>query len=408
MLHDGTNRKRIDVDQLEVGMYCEDVYNEEGVFILSASIPVSNLEQISILKRLGVKSVEIDISKGKDVSLGPRKESSGPILASLSTDSPTSFGIELPRARDVYSKTMEAARDAVKSLKLGKEFPAREIEDMAEEVVGSILRNPDALMGITQIKGYDEGTFEHSVNVAILTCSLAHSIGYERDVLKEAGIGGLLHDIGKTWIPENIVNKPAKYTEAEFTVMKRHPEYGIEIIKGRKGISDMSKVVIIQHHERINGQGYPRGLKGNQIHPIGLIAGLVDAYDAMTSNRVYRPSMTPQQALATIYNEIDKEYPKVISEHFVKLLGVYPVGSFVRLCNGEMGIVVKINRSEIMAPDVLMLYSRDGRKLAVPIEYRLSQKIKEKGGDMYAIEKSLSPRTFGVNVADYLKVKISV
>lgn len=399
-----TNLKRISIDQVEVGMYCEDVYNEQDILILSAHIPIATPDQITLLKNLGVKSVEINLTRGKDVvrrDAKPRKDA-GPSPAAVSLIE------ELPRAREVYSRTIETARNALKAIRLGKAFPIEQIETMVEEIVGSIIRNPDALVSLSQIRGYDEYTYEHSVNVAILVCSLGHSMHIEKEEILQGGIGSLLHDIGKTWIPEHIVNKPGKLTDPEYAIMKRHPEYGLQIVKDRKGITDLSKTVIIQHHERINGRGYPHGLKADAIHHMGLIAGVADVYDAMTSNRVYRPAFTPQHSLATIYNGIDNEFPRTIAEHFIKLLGVYPVGSFVKLVSGELGVVTRINREEMLAPDMIILFSAAGERLDRPMEYRLAERIKENDGLQYSIEKSVNPRSYGVDINEFIKAKISV
>ena len=396
------NLKRISIDQVEAGMYCEDVYNEHNVLILSAHIPIATEDQIQLLRNLGVKTLEINLSRGKDVS-----EKLGAVGAAEKKPFYIPLVEELPRAREVYTRTIETARSALKAIRLGQSFPIEQIETMIEEILGSIIRNPDALMSLSQIRGYDEYTYEHSVNVAILVCSLGHALNFEKEIIKQGGVGGLLHDIGKTWIPEHIVNKPGKLTDPEYTIMKRHPEYGIEIVKDRKGISDLSKKVIIQHHERINGKGYPHALQSDQIHELGLIAGVADVYDAMTSNRVYRPAHTPQQSLATIYNGIGQEYPKVISEHFIKLMGVYPVGSFVKLHSGEMGIVIRVNHDDILAPDMLVLFSAEGQRLAEPSEYQLS-KMSGKNGNKYAIEKSINPRAYGVDIAEFIKGKISI
>jgi HD-GYP domain-containing protein (c-di-GMP phosphodiesterase class II) len=233
-------------------------------------------------------------------------------------------------------------------------------------------------------------------------------LGYAKDSIVEAGVGAFLHDLGMTWIPENIVNKPDTLTEAEYTVMKRHPAYGIEILRDRKGISDLSKVIIMQHHERLNGKGYPKGLKNTQIHVMGSIAGIADVYDAMTSDRVHRSAFTPQQALAMLYGSIGKEFPLTVTEHFVKLLGVYPVGSFMQLVSGEKGIVIRVRKEKILSPDIIVLFAADGKKLGMPIEYQLSHLERQTGGKRYAIDKSLNPKDFHIKVAEYVKEKIAM
>lgn len=396
-------RKRIRVDDLQVGMYCADVYSADGVLILAAHIPVSNLEQISILKRLGVSTVEIDTSKGKDFI--PVKQPSLPIPAAIKSPatSDVPYAAELPVAKGIYRKTIHSVQNAIKAIKLGKSYSTHEIEDTVKDIVESVLRNSDALMNICQIRGYNEYVYEHSVNVTILACVLCHILGYEKDTIIEAGIGTFLHDIGMIWIPEAIVNKPEKLTDAESMVIKRHPQYGLEILKDRKGISILSKTIVFQHHERLNGKGYPRGIKGTAVHELGSIAGIADAYDAMTSNRTHRPALTPQQALAFLYSVSDKEFPKKITEHFVKLLGVYPVGSFVRLLSGEMGIVIRVRKEKILSPDVLVLFDAQGRRLHSPVEYQLSQMAQGSGNNRFTIDKSLDPYEFGIKITDYTR-----
>lgn len=402
--------KRISVDEIETGMYCADVYNAEGIFILAAHIPVSNPEQIAILKRLGVKHVDIDLTKGKDLTdaIHTVTAEEFPGITRRPSASDRSYVEELPKAKDLYRKTLQSVRHAIQAIKLGKSFSSRDIEVTVEEIVESILRNADAMVNISQIRGYDDYLYEHSVNVTILACALCHELGYAKDTIVEAGVGAFLHDLGMTWIPENIVNKPDTLTEVEYAVMKRHPAYGIEILRNRKGISDLSRVVVLQHHERLNGNGYPKGLKNNQIHVMGAVAGIADVYDAMTSDRVHRSAFTPQQALAILYNAIDKEFSRAITENFVKLLGVYPVGSFVQLAGGEKGIVLRVRKERILSPDIAVLFAGDGNKLSVPVEYQLSQMEQLPGGKRYVIDKSLNPKDYQIKIADYVKEKIAL
>jgi putative nucleotidyltransferase with HDIG domain len=401
-------RRRISVDELQVGMYCSDVYSAEGVLILAAHIPISNPEQVAIFKRLGVETVDIDVSKGDDVRPVAPKAVPAPVAAESTVAIPTSYASEFPVAKNLYRKTILSVQHAISAIKIGKAYSTQEIEETVKGIVESVLRNPDALLNIAQIRGYNEYVYEHSVNVTILACALCHIMEYEKDAIIEAGVGAFLHDLGMIWIPETIVNKPDKLTEAESIVIKRHPQYGIEILKDRKGISELSKTIVIQHHERLNGKGYPRGLKGDQVHEVASIAGIADAYDAMTSNRVHRGALTPQQALAFLYKVSDREFPKKVTEYFVRLLGVYPVGSFVRLTSGEMGIVIRVRKNRILSPDILVLFDKSGTKCASPAEYRLSEMVTESGKERFSIDKSLNPYEFGITVSDYTKGMSSV
>jgi hypothetical protein len=174
-------------------------------------------------------------------------------------------------------------------------------------------------------------------------------------------------------------------------------------LKDYKGISDFSKTIVIEHHERYNGQGYPKGLRGDSIKEIALIAAVADVYDAMTTDRIYRAAWLPQKALALIFQGCDKEYSRRIVELFTKHLGIFPVGSFVKLYSGEMGVVVRTEKGELLAPDVLVLFSNDGQRLNKPLEYRLTKKQKEVGGEKFRIEMSLNPNNYGVRVEEFIK-----
>ena len=398
---------RVSIDDIEIGMNLEDVFNEKGKLLLT-SVTVTSKEQIDALRRQGVlyayvtdptKSETSNHSTNRSTSDETHQDS----LEKEISLREKSYYKELSKAKEVHKATLEAARSTLQAARFGKQVEIKAIELAAEEVVSSILRNPDALVSLSQIKGYDEYTYVHSINVGILITSLVHFMGYPEEQLLEAGIGGLLHDIGKMRVPERILNKPGKYTSEEFSIMKRHPEEGIKLLKNTRSISDFSKLVIIEHHERYNGRGYPKGIPGTGIHEIGLIAAVSDVYDAMTTDRVYRPAWTPQKALAMIFQGCDLDYSRRIVELFTKHLGIYPVGSFVKLVSGEMGVVIRVDKGAILAPDVLILFDKDGKLLKKPVEYRLFNLQKTEKADRYHIEISLNPDVFNIRTSDYIQ-----
>jgi putative nucleotidyltransferase with HDIG domain len=398
MLANPEDLRMIGIDELSVGMFVGDVLNKDGILLLSADSIITGTDQIDTLRRQGVSRLYINVKKGKDlppavvVDRGLRVREA-------------EYYKELEKAKEIHQKTVETAREALDSIRNGKSFSVSKVEKAAEEIVESLLRNSDALISLSQIKGYDEYTYTHSVNVSVLTSSLAYALGYNRDQLLQVGVGGVLHDIGKMQVPEAILNKPGKYTDAEFSVMKRHPEYGMAIVKDKKDISEFSKSIIVLHHERYNGKGYPHGLKGSEIDEIGLIAAVADVYDALTSNRVYRAAWTPQKALAVIFQGCDKDYSRDIVERFTRQMGIYPVGSFVRLVSGEMGVVTRVDRGNLLAPTVLVLFNASGTGLEKPLEYDLSKKLQEEEGHRYSVEISLDPRPYNVNVTEYIDEK---
>jgi putative nucleotidyltransferase with HDIG domain len=316
---------------------------------------------------------------------------------------PASFPEELARARLTYKRVLQTISKAFRAVRLGQTFSYAEIDQGATAIVESLGRNPDALVSLSLVKGNDKYLIEHSANVAILGAALALAMGYESDTLLEIAFGGLLHDIGMGWVPEKIFSNFGNISEAEFSIVKRHPEYGIEIAKSHATMPDRVKKIIGQHHERLSGRGYPHGLAGNRIDYFALITGAADVYDALTTDRPYGKALTPPQALSTIYSGMEKEFPKAISEHFVKVTGVYPVGTFVVLGSGEKGIVTKINRDGFLIPDIVVLFSADGKRLAQPVEVSLAERTLQENGGRFKISRVLNPQADGVTVADILK-----
>lgn len=395
--------KRIDINHVRVGMYLEDVFSDDGLLLLSANTSVDSVSQIEKLKKQGVRSVFINTQKGDDVRTDPGAQTRIDAIAEKKREA--AYYEELTRAKDVHQKAVETAHDVLSSIRKGRPLSTVKIEKLAEEIVDSILRNPDALVSLVQIKGYDEYTYVHSVNVGVLVTSLANSLGYGPQKLFEAGVGGLLHDIGKMRVPEHILNTPGKLTEPEFIIMKRHPAYGLEIVNDRKNVSAVSKAAIIEHHERYNGRGYPKGLTGDLISEIGLITSIADVYDALTSDRVYRAAWTPQKTLALIFQGADIDYSRNMVEKFTKLLGIYPVGSFVQLKSKELGVVTRIDKGNLLAPVVLVLFDAHSRRLENPVEYELSRKLADENGEQFKIMVSLNPKAYNVDVGEYISSK---
>lgn len=389
--------KKIQIDNLQIGMTLGDTLDSKGNLLFVSGTTVKDVQQIELLKTHGIKSVYVI-----DTDNSNKEISNSTPVQNDSSELEKAYYRELAKAKEVHRVTLETAREVLISARLGRLVKVDKIENTAEKIVESVLRNADALVSLAQIKGYDEYTYVHSVNVGILITALASSMGYDKAKLLFAGVGGILHDIGKMGVPERILNKKGKYTPAEFAIMKKHPQIGLEILKGYKNISDFSKTVVIQHHERYNGKGYPYFLSGDQISEMGFIAAVADVYDAMTTDRVYRAAWTPHRALSMIFQGCDQDYSRRIVELFTKHLGIYPVGSFVKLLTGEMGVVVRIEKGELLAPDVLILYSADGTKLKTPKEYKLWHKQNMDDGRQYKIVQSLNPKDFEININDYV------
>jgi putative nucleotidyltransferase with HDIG domain len=381
-------------------MYVADVFDKNGVFLLSAGHLIESPRQIDYLRNRNVASVFVDIGRGQPGEGGAGESLPDPLNG---PDRERNYYVELDRAKEVHHQTLQTVKETLHSLRMGKSFSTEAVKSAAEEIVSSILRNPDALISLSQIKGYDEYTYTHSVNVGIIATSLAHFMGYHGEDLLHIGMGGVLHDIGKMRVPESILNKPGKLTDEEFEIVKRHPADGVAFLQGKKDMNEIVFRIISQHHERYNGSGYPYGLQAGAIDEIGVISAVADVYDALTSDRVYREAWTPQKALATIFQGCDRDYARKVVELFTKHLGIYPVGSFIKLQNGEMGVVIRVDRGNLLAPTVLVLFDRDGRRLDIPVEYNLALRQAGGGGAEFKIVISLNPKTYNITVSDYLQ-----
>ncbi len=397
---DNKERLRIPVSMLKVGMFVEDVFSEKGVLLLSEGKAISSNQQIEKLMSRGVSQVVVNREKSSVKPVLPSDSASSANIVDRSSRE-VAYYTELPKAKEVHETTFECARKILSSIRNRNEFSVRSVNDAAISIAESVTRNPDALVSLTQIKGYDEYTYVHSVNVGILMTALAQEFGYKGDVLVEFSVGGLLHDIGKMLVPDSILNKPGKLTDAEFSVMKRHPEFGLELLS-TKVIHDISRKAVGQHHERLNGNGYPLGVAGSRIHEAGLICAVADVFDALTSDRVYKEAWTPQKALATIFQGCDSDFSRKYVEKFTRNMGIYPVGSFVKLNSGELAVVVRTDPGKLLSPSILILVNENGVKLESPISFDLAGQAGRQEGEEKKIVMSLSPKPYGIAVADYI------
>lgn len=402
---DNSHYKMISIDQVTIGMHVEDVFDAQGVLLISQSVPIKSRKQIDYLQKRGVKIVLINTDKGKNTDNDVKDDTGNGLamdLSSLEKKRKRLYKQELENAFATHRQAIRRAVSIFKSISNDTNRWTKEVNRTAEDIVTSLLRNPEALVCLTQIKGFDSYTYTHSVNVGVLMTSLALSMNYSGEELVDICIGGLLHDIGKMHVPEPILTKPGSLTAKEFAIIKKHPEEGLKMVKDKKEISPLAKTVILQHHERYNGCGYPRGLKEWHISDIGLMSAVVDVYDALTSDRVYKSAWPPQLALAEIFKGCDKEYSRHIVERFTKNIGIYPVGSFVKMKTGEMGIVIHVDKEDLLAPVLLILFDKDEHRLKRPYHLNLQEKRTGHDDALNKIHISLDPKAFGVTVRDYL------
>lgn len=345
------------VKSLQPGMkLAKKIYNEDGVILLSENAELSS----SIIKRLpalGIDFVYIADARTDDISIPE------PISEETSR-------MAIKEIRANFEKISHASVKGLVYPYLGKAFLR-----VVDSVLQDIRSRDDVLIMLANINNADRSLFRHSLNVCIYTLMLGRAFGYTTQELTVLGLGATLHDIGKTRISPSILLKPDGLTDEEFAEMKKHAEIGYKMLKDEPGIPLQAAHCAFQHHERIDGSGYPRGIKGNEIHDFAQWISIADSYDAMTSHRVYRSALLPHQALEVLYAGSGTLYEKQKLEVFRDHVAIYPLGMTVTLNTGETGVISRIPLESPQRPVIRVLNGPDGEVVQAPYELDLSEKL---------------------------------
>jgi putative nucleotidyltransferase with HDIG domain len=246
----------------------------------------------------------------------------------------------------------------------------KDLGHILEDIIGQLLENRNFVVNLTDIRTSDSYTFAHSVNVAILAVMIAISMGFSRSELKKIAFGAILHDLGKAQMPSSILHKNGKLLPEEYEEMKKHPFYGYNLIHARDFVASSSARIIYEHHERMDGSGYPEGLEGAQIHPFSKICAVADVYDALVSDRPYQPAFLPHEALEILESDGEK-FDATVIEKFCRHIAAYPIGTLVGLSNGEVGIVVHNTVGFPFSPKVRSICLKQNLEQIIPYEVDL-------------------------------------
>lgn len=367
--------KRVRVEELKTGMYVHDLncgWLQHG--FLRPKFLIKHPDQIQKMRKQGLDEIYIDTAQGEDVAGAPtqaeiERGSKQQLQAAASTGAALATARVSQREESVAAKRIlgEAAGvvdGLLHDVRLGRQLDPAKARPLVKAMHASMLRNPGALISLSRIKAADTYTFQHSVSICALLVSFAHAQGMDPATVEEAGLGGLLHDVGKMKIPNEILNKPGKLTEEEFDVMKSHAALSRDLLQGVPGVSSLVIQIAGEHHEKMAGGGYPRGISGDEISQIGRMTAIVDVYDALTSNRVYHKGKEPTEVLKRLLEWSGPHLDGALVQQFIRALGIYPVGSLVRLSGGRLAVVVE-QSDDLLRPTVRAVFD-PVRKLLLP------------------------------------------
>ncbi|MGL4715902.1 MAG: HD-GYP domain-containing protein [Aeromonas sp.] len=393
-----TSHPVIPINRLTPGMYVTAIASQTGGIEIDRTGLVTNVAQITDLVRQGVLTVAIDLARSE--------------LAAPANDPVTTPGQNISRSqvarqanserrelkiRRLYQEARELQGKFIRHLKAGEPIDITPLAEVAEEMVDTMFTHGDAMLCLARIRAKDAYLMEHSMNVAILLANFGRYLGLERPVLKELTLGGLLHDVGKILTPDEVLNKPGKLTEEEFTVMRQHVVHSYNILKKTPGITAIMMEVAANHHERLDGTGYPRQLKGDQLSLYARMSSLIDVYDAITADRVYKAGMSPTQAFRILLKGAHQHFDAELVTKFIKCMGVYPVGTLVQLSNQRLAIVMQRNDLQPLKPVVKVIYHATQHHY---LEVQLLDLAKS--GVQECIEHAVDPKTFNISLAHFV------
>ena len=368
--------KLIPVTRLQAGMYVHDLncgWLQHG-FVRNRFL-VASADDVRKVREIGVTEIYVDTGRGLDPDAlpapdapesapepGPQHTAPAPAEAPA-VHTPAKAASSFERARALHREANQIVRDMLGDIRLGKQIEMEKVEPLVGRIVDSIFTQQDALLPLARLKQHDNYTFQHSVSVCALMTAFARTLEVPHETIREIAVGALLHDVGKARVPDEILNKPGKLTDAEFDRMKSHVVQSKIILQATPGISPIALDVAAQHHERFDGSGYPNKLAGQGISLYGRMGAIVDVYDAITSDRVYHKGMAPTEALRKLLDWSAKHFEPRLVKAFIRSVGIYPTGALVRLESKRLAVVQAQHADKPMQPTVKVIFHTAGHYL---------------------------------------------
>lgn len=369
--------KKIPVSQLRPGMYVSDLncdwiphhdYQKQG--------RIPDQATIDKIRARGITEVYIDPARGLDVphavtaaEVDRQNQQRLEKAAELKPDQQarTSVQEELRKAHKLHDEARGLVGNVLKDVKIGRAIDIDSFDQLADGMVDSVLRNHNALACLGRIREKDNYLLEHSINLAVLMGIFAKSLQIDRDTMHQAVVGAMLHDIGKVMVPDHVLHKPGKLNDDEFAIMRQHVVFSRELLKRTPGVGELTIKVAAQHHERIDGSGYPDGLHDCDICREGKMCAIADVYDAITADRVYHKGLPPTMALKKLLEWSGTHLDEKLVHRFIRSMGIYPVGTLVKLKSGKLAVVLENSDSDQRSPVVKVIYHATSKRY-LPVE----------------------------------------
>lgn len=395
--------KKIPSANLQLGMFIHELDCDWLTHpFLRNQFKLVNDQQIQKIIETGIHHVYIDTDRGLDVPDAPTEEEvrenlQKEMIELATAQEPAIVRVsreeEIQRARAIKGRAQQMVRNVMADARLGRAVEVELVDGMVENITESILRNSGAILGLLMIKNKDDYTFLHCVSVCALMVAFCRTLGIDQETTRQAGMGGLLHDTGKALVPDEVLNKPGKFTDEEYEIIKRHPGDGHAILLRSPEIGPIPLAITRHHHERMDGNGYPDKLPAGQIQQLVRMSSIVDVYDAITADRCYHRGIPATDALRKLHEWSDFHFDPKLVQAFIRCVGIYPVASLVRLESGRLAVVTEQHESNLLLPKLKVIFNTKTGHPVSPYDVDLSRPMGAGGADRIVSHED--PAKFG-------------
>ena len=387
------------ITDLKPGMFVDEVIEQSGQLKVKSKGMVRTEKAIASLAGQGVLKVIVDLSKSKiDTPVVSKQVSENATTSANAATKTTSFEQEISHASSLYQEAKDLQKQALNNMKEGKPINTEAMKQLADGFIDSVFRNQDALACMTRMRNKDEYLMEHSINVSIIMTIFAKHMKMDKDIIHQLATGALLHDLGKIGVPDLVLNKPGKLTDAEMEKMKSHVTLGYNVLQKSGDLSPISIEMVGDHHERLDGSGYPNNKTDEDLSIYSKMIAIVDTYDAITATRCYQNSRTAVTAFKILRSESGTGFDESLVNEFIQCMGIHPVGTLVKMKNNKLGLVVKSNPINPISPVVHIFYSLGNKSYIEPKIIDLSQpSITDE------IERCVKPEDFKIDMLKFFR-----